>query len=120
MRRAHLLSIPAHEPLAQFRRVPSSPNSFLMDKHMRDVMRMACRLAYPNPAHYCRLHIQGLVAHSTRVTAALCLQLGGASVEDIAFRLRWHVSSVPTYLRECFNGITESMQTAVRGAFKTS
>ena len=120
IRRAHLLSIPAHEPLGQFRRSHLSCNSYLLDKHMRDVMRMLCRLAYLNPAHYCRLHIQGLVAHSTRVTAALCLQLGGASLNDIAFRLRWHVSSVPTYLCECFNGISDSMQTAVRGAFKTS
>jgi hypothetical protein len=119
IRRAHLLQIPSHEPLGQFRRPQGSTNSQLMDSHVRDVMRMACRLAYPNPAHYCRIHISGLVAHSGRVTAALCLKLGGATDEEIAFRLRWHVLSVPTYLRECFNGIDEAMQTAIRGVYKT-
>jgi hypothetical protein len=59
------------------------------------------------------------VAHSNRVTAALCLKLGGASNEDIAFRLRWHLLSVPTYLRECFNGIDETMMQAIQGAIKT-
>ena len=82
-------------------------------------MWLACRLAYPDPNHYCRLHISGIVAHSNRVTAALCLKLGGATDEDIAFRLRWHVSSVPTYLRECFNGIDAVMQTAIQGALTT-
>ncbi len=53
------------------------------------------------------------------LTAALCLKLGGASDEVIAFRLRWHVASVPTYLRECFNGIDIVMQIAIRGVFQT-
>jgi hypothetical protein len=119
IRRAHILGIPPDEPLGQFRALGSSVNSLLQDSHVRDNLRLACRLAYPDPRHYCRIHILGLVAHSTRVTAALCLKLGGASDEDIAFRLRWHVSSVPTYLRECFNGIDEVMQTAITGVFRT-
>jgi hypothetical protein len=119
IRRAHILGIPPHEPLGQFRNRGSSTNSFLQDTHVRNHLRMACCLAYPDPMHYCRIHILGLVAHSTRVTAALCLKLGGASDEDIAFRLRWHVASVPTYLRECFNGIDIVMQIAIRGVFQT-
>jgi hypothetical protein len=119
IRRAHILGIPPHEPLGQFRNRGSSTNSFLQDTHVRNHLRLACRLAYPDPMHYCRIHILGLVAHSTRVTAALCLKLGGASDEVIAFRLRWHVASVPTYLRECFNGIDIVMQIAIRGVFQT-
>jgi hypothetical protein len=119
LRRAYLLEIPIHEPVGQFRLPGHSKNSHLCDKHVRDTMRMACCLAYPNAQHYCRLHIKGIVSHSNRVTAALCLKLGGASDETIAFRLRWHVSSVPTYLRECFVGIDDVMQTAIRGAFHT-
>ena len=119
LRRAYLLQIPSLEPLGQFRTQSLTTNSMLLDRHVRDVMRQACRLAYPDPEHYCRLHISGIVAHSNRVTAALCLHLGGASNEEIAFRLRWHVSSVPTYLRECFNGIDTIMQTAICGAFQS-
>ena len=119
IRRAHILSIPPSEPVGQFRSLSASQNSFLQDRHVRDHLRLACRLAYPDPNHYCRLHILGLVAHSTRVTAALCLKLGGASNEEIAFRLRWHISSVPTYLRECFMGIDQMMQTAITGVYRT-
>jgi hypothetical protein len=119
VRRAHILAVPPQEPLGQFRNLGSSINSMLLDSHVRNHLRLACRLAYPDPRHYCRIHILGLVAHSTRVTAALCLKLGGATDEIIAFRLRWHVSSVPTYLRECFNGIDEVMQKAITGVFHT-
>jgi hypothetical protein len=119
IRRAHILAIPAHEPLGQCRHPSRSVNSLLFDRHVRDTMRMACKLAYPDPTHCCRIHVLGLVAHSNRVTAALCLKLGGASNEDIAFRLRWHLLSVPTYLRECFNGIDETMMQAIQGAIKT-
>jgi hypothetical protein len=120
IRRAHILGVPAHEPVGQYRRIGSSTNSLLQDSDIRNNLRLACRLAYPDPRHYCRLHIQGLVAHSTRVTAALCLKLGGATDEDIAFRLRWHISSVPTYLRECFDGIDTAMKTAITGVFRTA
>jgi hypothetical protein len=54
------------------------------------------------------------------VMAAVCLHMGGASIDDIAFRLRWHASSVPTYLRECFQDVGAVMEQAVSGAFKTS
>lgn len=115
-RRAAALQIPKDEPIAQFRN-KNGTNTCLYGSHVRDILRQACIRAYPDPNHYCRLHIQGLVAHSNRVTAALCLLLGGASISDIAFRLRWKEGSVPTYLRECFNGIDVAMQRAISGAF---
>jgi hypothetical protein len=120
VRRAHALQLPSNEPLGQYRHPSRSDNSMLKDTHVRDHLRMACCLAYPNPGHYCRVHITGIVSHSNRVFAALCLKLGGASDEDIAFRLRWHVNSVPTYLRECYKGIDDVMQTAICGAYCTA
>jgi hypothetical protein len=120
VRRAHLIGVLPDEPLGQYRKIGSSTNSLLRDHDIRDNMRLGCRLAYPNPNHYCRIHILGLVPHSTRVTAALCLKLGGATDEDIAFRLRWHIASVPTYLRECYCGIDQLMQTAIAGVYRTS
>jgi hypothetical protein len=77
-------------------------------------------MAYPNPSHYMRVNIQSIVPHSNRITAAVSLKLGGASDEEIAFRLRWHVSSVPTYLRECFQQVGTLIQTTLSGAYRTS
>jgi hypothetical protein len=67
-----------------------------------------------------RLNILQIVPHSNRITAAVSLKLGGASDEEIAFRLRWHVSSVPTYLRECFQLVGALVQTTLQGAYRTS
>jgi hypothetical protein len=116
LRRAHIMKIPSHEPLGQYRTLSGSDRC-LRDSDVRDGLRAACIAAYPDPTHYCRIHITGLVTHSNRVTAALCLQLGGTSIDDIAFRLRWQPASVPTYLRECFLGIDTIMQKAIAGTF---
>lgn len=122
-RRAFILGIPPTEPLGQFG-TPRSPSQFtthvLRDSHVSAVMRQACRDAYPNPLHYCRIHINRIVAHSNRVTAAVCLKMGGATDEEIAFRLRWHITSVPTYLRECTSSIDTLMQQAVFGAMRNT
>jgi hypothetical protein len=71
-RRASLFRIPAHEPLGQYRQ-QNGRIVCLRDKDVRDVHRMSCVRAYPNPNHCCRVNIDGLVSHSNRVTAALCL-----------------------------------------------
>ena len=78
--RAHLIGILSNEPLSQYQAIGSSTDSLLRDHDIRDNMRVGCRLAYPTPNHYCyRIYIlRLLVAHSTRVTAALCLKLGSA------------------------------------------
>ena len=114
-----MLKIPAHEPIGQYRQ-RNGNIICLRDKDVRDVLRAACLRAYPDPTHYCRIHIDGLVAHSNRVTAALCLLLGGATIDEIAFRLRWEPGSVPTYLRECFIGIDVIMRKAIAGAYLTA
>jgi hypothetical protein len=93
---------------------------FLRDYNVSKVMRQACMWAYPNPLHYMRVNIQSIVPHSNRITAAVSLKLGGASDEEIAFRLRWHVSSVSTYLRECFQQVGTLIQQTLAGAYRTS
>jgi hypothetical protein len=117
-RRARVLGIPSHEPIGQYRQ-QNGNTTCIRDKDVRDILGMACVRAYPDPNHYCRINIDGLVAHSNRVTAALCLHLGGATIDEIAFRLRWEPGSVPTYLRECFVGIDTIMQKAIAGAYLT-
>ena len=119
IKRALIIQIPKNEPIGQYlasNAIKSSSRLCLRDYHIRDVMRAACKQAYPNPQHYYRLHINSIVAHSNRVTAAVCLKMGGATDEDIAYRLRWHISSVPTYLRECASGIDSIMQKAIAGS----
>ena len=118
IRRARLLHIPPNEPIGQAKS-KSGSITCVKDHHVRDIMRAACIRVYPDPNHYCRIHIKGIVAHSNWVTAAICLKMGGASDEEIAFRLRWQPGSVPPYLRESFHGITPIMQQAVWGAFMT-
>jgi hypothetical protein len=117
--RADILRVPSSMPIGIYSKT-SSVYHFLRDYHIRDVMRGMCILAYPDPAHYLRIHLNRLVPHSNRVTAAVCLQMGGASNDEIAFRLRWKVDSVPTYLRECFQEIGSIMLSTLQGAFKTS
>jgi hypothetical protein len=119
LHRADLLSVPPDEPVGVY---ATSPPSFLFlrDYHIRTILRRMCIAAYSDPTHYLRIHIDRLVPHSNRVTAAVCLQMGGASHEDIAFRLRWKVGSVPTYLRECFQEVGTIMSSTLQGAFKTS
>jgi hypothetical protein len=119
LHRADILRVPSSMPVGIYSK-DSSAYTFLRDYHIKKVMRSMCVLAYPDPAHYLRIHLKRLVPHSNRVTAAVCLQMGGASNEEIAFRLRWKVESVPTYLRECFQEIGSIMLSTLQGAFKTS
>jgi hypothetical protein len=119
-RRANLLRVPLNEPIGVYNNRPSGPFHFMRDYHIAPVLRTMCIRAYPDPTHYLRIHITRLVPHSNRVTAAVCLKLGGAKDEEIAFRLRWHIASVPTYLRECFQDVGQIMTHTLQGAFKTS
>jgi hypothetical protein len=118
-RRAQYLRLPLEEPLGAYSSNKKS-YSFLADAIVKRVMQQACRLAYPNPSHELRLKIGSIVAHSNQVTAAVCLQQGGASIDEIAFRLRWQPGSVPTYLRECFQGIGDVIQKAIIGIYRSA
>jgi hypothetical protein len=116
--RANLLGVPSDEPIGVWR--PAS-NAILQYRFVRDtdvtrIMREACVHAYPDPSHYMRRHLLQIVPHSNRVTAAVCLKNGGANNDEIAFKLRWHPTSVPTYLRDCFQAVGETMTQSIQGA----
>jgi hypothetical protein len=117
--RADLLSVPLWEPVGVFG-VTSRKFFFLRDYHISAIMKQACVWAYPDPSHYMRVHIAQIVPHSNRITAAVSLKLGGATDEEIAFRLRWNIASVPTYLRKCFQQVGAIVQTTLQGAYRTS
>jgi hypothetical protein len=120
LRRADMLKVPLVEPMGVYSQSGIHLFLFLRDYHITPILRAMCRLAYPDETHYLRVHIDRLVPHSNRVTAAVCLKMGGATDKDIAFRLRWNIASVPTYLRECFQEIGPIMTSTLQGAFKTS
>jgi hypothetical protein len=120
LRRADLLHVPDNEPVGVYAPSGVSSYSFLRDYHITPILRAMCVRAYPDATHYLRIHIHRLVPHSNRVTAAVCLKMGGTPDEEIAFRLRWNVASVPTYLRECFQEVGTIMAATLQGAFKTS
>ena len=120
MRRADMLKVPLLEPIGVYLPPWSKLYKCLRDYHITHILRTMCIQAYPNPLHYLRINILRLVPHSNRVTAAVCLKMGGATDEEIAFRLRWNVSSMPTYLRECFQEVGTIMTSTLQGAFKTT
>ena len=119
--RADLLGIPLDEPICAFQASGRNATStFLRDYHVKNVIQAAAIRAYPNPRHYLRVNIHCLVPHSNRVTAALVLKLGGDSLSDIAWKLRWTEGSVPGYLRECWQELGTKAVTVLQGAWKTS
>jgi hypothetical protein len=120
LRRSIMLKVQPMEPLGVYRKHGTKHYEFLRDYHITPVLRKMCVRAYPDATHYLRIHITRLVPHSNRVTAAVCLKMGGASDEDIAFRLRWNILAVPTYLRECFQEVGTIMLKTLQGAFKTA
>jgi hypothetical protein len=115
--RANLLGVPLDEPIGAWR--PSVratlPYRFVRDSDVSRIMREACMHAYPDPDRYMRQHIQKIVPHSHRVTAVVCLKNGGANNDEIAFEFRWHPSSVPTYLRDCFQAVGTTMAQTIQG-----
>ena len=117
--RAHILGVPADEPIGVFKNSFATPFAFITAKTVTDVMHHACETAYPDPQHHLRRNIKSLVAHSNRVTAAVCLQQGGATNDEIAFRLRWQPGSVPIYLRDCFQAVGDTLQKTLAGAYRS-
>ena len=119
LRRADMLGIPQDYPIGAFRPPDAAPHmyAFIKGEHVQDVMRRACRLAYPDPNHYLRIHIHLLMSHSNRITAAVAMYNAGVSIPVIAFRLRWSPESVSFYLRDCFRAIGSLTQAAIEGAY---
>jgi len=103
--RAHLLNVTAHEPIGVWKLPTGRTKRFLRDSAVKTVMHRACVLAYPDPTHYYRQNIKSFVPHCIRVTAAVMLKIGGAGNSKIAQKLRWHLMSVPTYMRDGFEAV---------------
>jgi len=121
LHRANMLKVPSNEPICAFRRNGAlNGYAFLRDYHVIPILWQAVISAYPDPNHYLCLNVLRVVTHSHRVTAALCLKLAGESNEAIAWKLRWHVGSVPTYLRDCFMNIGEQVTKTLTGALQTA
>ena len=116
--RHNLLGVEKHLPLGVFRTATGKTYRFLKDTDVKQVMQGSVDLAYPDKAHYMQKNKKLVLPHSNRVTAAVCLQRGGANNDEIAFKLRWHPSSVPTYLRDCFESVGDMLQRAVTGVLK--
>jgi hypothetical protein len=95
IRRAQFLCVPAYKPIKVFQTPSATEFSFITATIVTDVMQHACVVTYPDPQHYLRRNIKSLVVHSNRVTAAVCLQQGSASNDEIAFQLSWQPASVP-------------------------
>lgn len=119
LRRADLLGMPLNYPIGAYRLRRGAPGdyTFISGADVQDVLQFACRLAYPNPNHYLRLHIHCLMSHSNRVTAAVALYNAGVKESVIAHKLRWSEESVKYYIRDCFKAIGPLTEKAVRGAF---
>lgn len=64
-----------------------------------------------------RLHINRLMAHGIRVTAAVLLSNAGVAVDDISFRLRWNSDAVKLYLRDNDRMVSDLSSKVVAGAF---
>ena len=121
IQRAYMLRVPLKEPVGVYALTShEEPYQFLCDYHITPILQAMCVRAYPLETHYLQSHSTCLVPHSNRVTAAVCLKMGGAPDEEIAFRLCWNIVSVPTYLREFFQEVGTIMKATLQGAFKTS
>ena len=66
-----------------------------------------------------QIHIKRIVPYSNQVTAAVALQQGGALNDKLAYRLRWHITSVPTYLQEYWQGIGPILSKSLTGALRS-
>jgi hypothetical protein len=85
--------------------------------HIKKFLQQVCIQAHPDPNHYLRRHIEQLVSHSYRVTAAVALSNAGVSIDDITFRLRWNSDAVRRYLRDGARATTELSFKAMQGAY---
>ena len=116
LRRALILKVSDKEPLGVHRWGTQGHYTYLRSSDLIDVVRDACRKAYPDPKHFLRINITRLVAHSNRVTAAVALYVQGWTIERIADRLRWTPASVKHYLRESSHAIGDMTTSAIKGA----
>jgi hypothetical protein len=104
------------EPLAMFLAV-NRRRWTVRGRHVQQFMQKACILAHPDARHHLRRYIHCLMTHCGRVTAAVALFNAGASIDLIAFCLRWKSDAVRLYLRDCYRSIGTLTSDVLRGAF---
>jgi hypothetical protein len=114
--RALILRTKPNEPLGVFRTSNSGSYTYIQSNNIIKTMRAMVVETYPDPAHFLRVHIKCIVAHSNRVTAAVALRRAGWDIPDIAERLRWKPESVGHYLRECHSNVDELTIAAIKGS----
>lgn len=113
--RAQLLGVSTNEPIGVWKLPTGRKKRFLRDSVIKKVMQLSCVLAYPDPDHFYRRNINSFIPHGVRVTAAVLLKLGGAGNDEIAHKLRWHPTSVPTYMRDGFEAVMQLQRRTLRG-----
>ena len=117
--RARQLGVPPNEPIGVHRFIDTKHKlrryTYLRSTDIIKIMRKACREAFP-PEHFLHQNVHLLVAHSTRVTAAVALYNSGLSIAAIAYRLRWSEPSVTHYIREATTKIESLTEDAIAGA----
>ncbi|KAL3942868.1 MAG: hypothetical protein SGARI_000121 [Bacillariaceae sp.] len=91
--------------------------SCLRDYTVSKALQEACIDAYPDSNHSLRCRLSSLTCHSLRVTAAVCLSQAQYTLEQIAFKLRWKLESVPTYLRDVFQSLGRVLAPFIRNAY---
>jgi hypothetical protein len=89
--------------------------TYLRSQDIIKHLRTACKQCY-SPGHFLHENSHLLVAHSTRVTAAVALYNSGMQIPAIAYRLRWSEASVSHYLREATTQIEALTNNAIAGA----
>lgn len=114
--RAVSLGVPPHFPIGVYRNDSSGSFHFLDGNIIQNTMHAACIIAYPDPNHYMRIHLDRLVTHSNRVTACVALKNAGVDIDDIAFRVCWSPESICFYTRDCFKTIGPFTEMAIIGA----
>lgn len=118
--RSFELNVPSTHPVAVH--VPFKKSalgySFLRDYTVRNLLQKVCLQAYPDKNHILHREVSSITCHSLRVTAAVCLMLAGEDIPTIAYKLRWEPSSVPTYLRDCYQDVGTTLQSAIKGAYQ--
>jgi len=117
--RARQLDVPPNKPLGVYsysdHKQPLRRYTYLRSSDIIRLMRRACKEAFP-PEHFLHQNVHLLVAHSTRVTAAVALYNSGLSIAAIAYRLRWSEPSVTHYIREATTQIGSLTEDAIAGA----
>ena len=92
-------------PLCSYSSTHPTQPIVLADHQVTKLIRQAVILAYPNPQHLYRAHLDLFRTHSVRVFACCSLIAAGLTDEQIEYKLRWCSSAWKGYIRESFDEV---------------